>query len=164
MTNVRNAASPHWRRWLGQSSRCVVPFTSFSEPTRLPDGPSVPVWFALDESRPLAVFAGTWTGWTCTRKMAEGEVTCELFTFLTTDPNAEVRAIHPKAMPVILTEPAEIDAWLQTPWGEADALQRLLPNGALWIVAQGEKEDGIADTSTITTPLAPTETARGLSL
>lgn len=124
----------------------------------------MPVWFALDESRPLEFFAGIWTGWTCTRKMAEGEVTCELFAFLTTDPNAEVRAIHPKAMPVILTEPAEIDAWLQAPWGEADALQRPLPNGALWIVAQGEKEDGIADTSAITTPLAPTEMAPGLSL
>ncbi len=79
---------------------------------QVPDGRSVPVWFALDESRPLAFFAGIWTGWTCTRKMAEGEVTCELFAFLTTEPNAEVGPIHPKAMPVILTEPAEIDAWI----------------------------------------------------
>ena len=31
VTNVRNVASPHWRRWLGVESRCVVPFTSFSE-------------------------------------------------------------------------------------------------------------------------------------
>ena len=26
VTNVRNTASPHWRRWLGEASRCVVPF------------------------------------------------------------------------------------------------------------------------------------------
>jgi uncharacterized protein (TIGR04255 family) len=26
VTNVRNVASPHWRRWLGVESRCVVPF------------------------------------------------------------------------------------------------------------------------------------------
>ena len=31
VTNVRNVTSPHWRRWLGTESRCVVPFTSFSE-------------------------------------------------------------------------------------------------------------------------------------
>jgi len=31
VTNVRNAKSPHWRRWLGVESRCIVPFTSFSE-------------------------------------------------------------------------------------------------------------------------------------
>ena len=28
VTNVRNAKSPHWRRWLGAESRCVVLFTS----------------------------------------------------------------------------------------------------------------------------------------
>jgi putative SOS response-associated peptidase YedK len=38
------------------------------------------------------------------RKVREGEMTNDLFGFLTTDPNAEVRAIHPKAMPVILTK------------------------------------------------------------
>ena len=32
VTNVRNAASPHWRRWLGVGSRCVVPFTPACEP------------------------------------------------------------------------------------------------------------------------------------
>lgn len=32
VTNVRNTASPHWRRWLGPEHRCLVPFTSFSEP------------------------------------------------------------------------------------------------------------------------------------
>ena len=31
VTNVRNVASPHWRRWLGVENRCIVPFTSFSE-------------------------------------------------------------------------------------------------------------------------------------
>ena len=32
VTNVRNTASPHWRRWLGLSSRSVVPFTSIPSP------------------------------------------------------------------------------------------------------------------------------------
>ena len=34
-----------------------MPFTSFSENDRGPDGKAVPVWFALDEARPLAFFA-----------------------------------------------------------------------------------------------------------
>ena len=31
VTNVRNAASSHWRRWLGERNRCVVPATLFCE-------------------------------------------------------------------------------------------------------------------------------------
>ena len=58
VTNVRNPGSPHWRRWLGPSNRCVVPFTSFAEHEPQPDGSRPPVWFALDETRPLAFFAG----------------------------------------------------------------------------------------------------------
>jgi putative SOS response-associated peptidase YedK len=54
------------------------------------------LWFALDETRPLACFAGVWTNWTCVRKVKEGETTNEIFAFLTTEPNAEVGAIHPK--------------------------------------------------------------------
>ncbi|GAL98386.1 hypothetical protein ATR1_106c0001, partial [Acetobacter tropicalis] len=36
--------------------------------------------------------------------MADGETTDDLFGFLTTEANQEVGAIHPKAMPVILTQ------------------------------------------------------------
>jgi len=139
---VRNTASPHWRRWLAPGCRCLVRFTSFSENGPNADGKPEPVWFALAEDRPLAFFAGIWTPWTCTRKLAEGKVTCDLFAFLTTEPNAEVGAIHPKAMPVILTEPDELEAWLAAPWAEAAALQRPLPDGALRIVARGLKQDG----------------------
>ena len=60
-TNIRNVNSKHWQRWLGIESRCVVPFTSFSEFNKAGGGD---IWFALDESRPLAVFAAIWTRWT----------------------------------------------------------------------------------------------------
>ena len=142
VTNVRNAASPHWRRWLGVDSRCVVPLTSFSENEVLHDGSRPPVWFALDESRPLAFFAGIWTRWTSVRKLKEGETTNDLFAFLTTEPNAEVARIHPKAMPVILTTEGEAEQWLTAPLRDALALKRPLPDGMLQIVARGEKSDG----------------------
>ena len=143
VTNVRNMSSPHWRRWLGVESRCVVPFTSFAENELQPDGSRPPIWFALDESRPLAFFAGIWARWTSVRKVKEGETTNDLFAFLTTEPNAIIDPIHPKAMPVILTTPEEVDAWLTAPAMDALSLQRPLPDDALQFVARGEKEDGL---------------------
>jgi len=142
VTNVRNVASPHWRRWLGVESRCIVPFTSFAENEVLPDGSRPPVWFALDETRPLAFFAGIWTRWTSVRKVKEGETTNDLFAFLTTEPNAIVGAVHSKAMPVILTAREEVEAWMAAPTPEAMKLQRPLPDDALRIVVRGAKQDG----------------------
>jgi hypothetical protein len=60
-----------------------------------------------------------------------------LFGFLTTEPNAAVAPIHPKAMPVILTTPAEVDLWLLADASKALELQRPLPDDALRIVASG---------------------------
>lgn len=58
-----------------------------------------------------------------------GEVTCDLYAFLTTEANAEVAPIHPKAMPVILTTANEIDVWLNAPNPVALELQRPLAMG-----------------------------------
>jgi putative SOS response-associated peptidase YedK len=63
-------------------------FNSFSEFNNAEGGD---IWFALDESRPLACFAGIWTSF---RKVKEGETTNDIFAFLTTEPNAKVGAIH----------------------------------------------------------------------
>jgi putative SOS response-associated peptidase YedK len=142
VTNIRNVKSPHWRRWLNPESRCLVPFTSFSENELTPGGSRQPIWFALGEDRPLAFFAGIWTRWTSVRKLKEGQVTADLFGFLTTEANAEVGVVHPQAMPVILATEEEREVWLRAAWGEACGLQRPLPNGSLRVVLTGEKQDG----------------------
>ena len=57
---------------------------------------------------------------------------------MTAEANALVAPIHPKAMPVILTTPEEIEVWLEADIGAAVALQRSLPDDALRIVAMGK--------------------------
>jgi putative SOS response-associated peptidase YedK len=143
ITNIRNVKSPHWRRWLSTESRCVVPFTSFCEYADTKPK-KTPTWFALDESRPLEVFACIWTAWkgACGPKSNPVEGEHQLFGFLTTDANAEVGAIHPKAMPVILRTEQEIETWMTAPAEEALTLQRPLPDGSLRVIATGQKEDG----------------------
>lgn len=76
-------------------------------------------------------FAGFWTSWTSARKLAEGEITADFYGFLTTEPTAEVKAVHPKAMPVSLADPIAWDTWMSATWAEAKAWQRALPDGAL---------------------------------
>jgi putative SOS response-associated peptidase YedK len=127
-TNNRNVKSKHWTRWLGPEHRCVVPFNSFSEFNKAEGGD---IWFALEENRPLACFAGIWSNWTSVRKVKEGETTNDLYAFLTTEANAEVGAIHPKAMPVILTTPDEVETWTTGPADEALKLQRAFGRGSV---------------------------------
>lgn len=54
-------------------------------------------------------------------------------------------AVLPKAMPGILNTPEEIETWMTAPAQEALKLQRPLPDGALQIVARGQKKDQPAD-------------------
>jgi putative SOS response-associated peptidase YedK len=144
-TNVRRTDSRHWKPWLGVANRCVVPFTAFAEPdpANKPEGGRTPnVWFSTGPDYPLAFFAGLWVPqWTSVRKVRDGLISADLYGFLTTEPNAIVAPIHPKAMPVILTTSEEIDAWLTAPWEEARALQRPLPDELLRIVRKPDLPD-----------------------
>lgn len=150
VTNIRNTASAHWRRWLQPQYRCLVPATSFSEPTDEPDvvtGKKRWAWFALDVDRPLFAFAGIWTPWTGPRgtKANTDLGPHELYAFLTTDPNATVRTVHTKAMPVILRTEQEWDRWLAAPAAEVVRMQRPLPDNALRIVRDDARTDPGAD-------------------
>lgn len=134
-TNVRNTSSKHWARWLGVENRCVVPFTRFAEPdpaSKVEGGRTPNAWFAGSTDEPLMFFAGLWVPqWRSVRKIKEGEVSVDLYGFLTTEPNSIVTPIHQKAMPVILRNQDEVETWLTAQWSEAKALQRPLPDHEL---------------------------------
>jgi putative SOS response-associated peptidase YedK len=142
VTNLRNPASPFWRRWLGPANRCLVPVNAFCEYANTKPR-KTPVWFARDDSRPLFAFAGVWGRWRGARgpKSAPVEGEHELFAFLTAPPNAVVAPIHPKAMPVVLTDPTAFELWLTADTPEALKLQASAPDDALTIVARGQRED-----------------------
>jgi putative SOS response-associated peptidase YedK len=134
ITNVRNTGSPHWRRWLGPQNRCLVPLDRFAEPR--PGKGAGHAWFTVTGDR-AGFFAGIWVpDWTSIRKLKDGETTDDLFGFLTCEPNGVVAPIHPKAMPVILTEVADMEAWLSTPWSEAKELQRPLQDSLISLIEE----------------------------
>jgi putative SOS response-associated peptidase YedK len=130
VTNVRNLHSSHWRRWLGPTHRALVPVTAFAEPV-VTSAWRGNQWFALRDDRP-AFFAGIETrAWRSVRRVKDGETEDDLYAFLTCPPSAEVAAVHPRAMPVILTDPRDWELWMSAPTELAMTLQRPLPDGDL---------------------------------
>ena len=77
----------------------------------------------------MTYFAGMWTRWTSVRKVKESEATNDIFAFLTINPNAGIKEFHPKAIPVILRAPEEVDTWMTVQTAEPLKLQRPLPDG-----------------------------------
>jgi putative SOS response-associated peptidase YedK len=96
----------------------LVPVTAFSEFGIAPgeDGKKPLDWFDVP-SRPIFAFAGIW------RPTERGNA----YGFLTTEPNAIVAPIHPKAMPVVLHDD-DYDRWLSAPWDEVKELVAPYPS------------------------------------
>lgn len=148
VTNIRNIKSPHWRSVLDPAHRCLVPFTAFSEyEDASPKGAKVIRWFAPPD-RTMLAFAGVWRVW-------EGDYGSkkepnlgrhELFSFLTTEPNALVRPVHAKAMPVVLCGEDAFEEWLSAPLDRIEEIQaRALPHDALEIVPDDEAEQFVGN-------------------
>lgn len=140
ITNIRNLNSRWWTvenrdLTLNAARRCLVPFSAFAEPARDSS------WFEPQIIAPqLACFAGFWQPWRGERLKAVPGAKRRirqtddwtLFGFLTTTANATVRAVH-DAMPVILTKPDQMQAWL-TGGAESLALQQPLAETLLKVV------------------------------
>lgn len=122
VTNVRNLDSGFWRNALNDPARrCIVPVTSFCEWTG-EVGRKTKVWFGLsEEQHPLFAFAGIW-------RPGEGG---PFMAFLTCEANQTVGAVHPKAMPVMLTPGEDVERWLNNERADACSLARPFADTAM---------------------------------
>ena len=144
VTNFRDdktRQSPFWRQSF-EIRRCLVPVTSFAEPRQIT--PATWHWFALTghESRPLFAFAGIWRRFNGPIRKDGPAVQLDVFSFMTTLPNALVATINHERMPVILATDADRHAWLHGTPDDAFALARQHSPDGMRIVQSGfEKRD-----------------------
>lgn len=148
VTNVRDdkvLTSPFWRESF-QLRRCLVPASSFCEPKG--ERPAVWHWFALrgEEARPLFAFPGVWSRWKGPLKPAGPTVELEVFSILTTQPNALVATINHERMPALLDTDEAFEIWLSGSPSEAISLVRSYDAEGMRIVQVGsDREDLLAD-------------------
>lgn len=159
VTNFRDdkaRSSGMWRQSFEQR-RCLVPATSFCEPDDgRPTGTRATWhWFGLSElgaatpvpgagrgARVPFAFAGIWRRYTGPVKKDSPTVTQDVYSFLTTDPNAATISINHERSPVILASEADQETWMHGSVDEAHALARPYPGEGMHIVQAGaEKRD-----------------------
>jgi len=143
VTNTRDdrAQTKFWKDSF-ENRRCLVPVTAFCEPDE--GKPARWHWFALkgDDDRPLFAFAGLFRQWKGPIKKEGPHVDIEVFSFMTTLPNALTSTINHERSPVLLTNETEFATWLDGTPEEAFRLIKASDAGRMQIVQSGfEKKD-----------------------
>ena len=144
VTNVRDdkiLTSKFWRPSFEQR-RCLVPASSYCEPKGVK--PAVWHWFAIngEEERPLFAFPGIWTRYRGPLKKDGENVDVEVFAFMTTEPNELTHSINHERMPVLISDPADLETWLSGSPEDAFKLARSYAAEQMRIVQfGGERED-----------------------
>lgn len=128
------------RFWAGSfaTRRCLVPATSFCEPDE--GRPARWHWFALKDAaddRPLFAFAGLYRQWRGPIKKDGPNVELEVFSFVTTLPNALTQTINHERSPVLLTTSEACDTWLNGSVDEARGIIRTSDPASMHIVQSG---------------------------
>jgi putative SOS response-associated peptidase YedK len=145
VTNTRDdkVQSSFWRDSV-RLRRCLVP-SSFCEPNSEVK-PATWNWFSLkgDEPRPLFAFAGIWRRHQGPIKKEGPSVSLDVFSFMTTTPNALVATVNRERMPVLLATEVDHEAWLNGSVEEALALVMPIPCGAHEDCAVGIRQAGQA--------------------
>jgi putative SOS response-associated peptidase YedK len=147
VTNVRDDKILTSRFWKPsfEARRCLVPASSYCEPDT--GKPAKWHWSAVngDEDRRLFAFPGVWQRWNGPIKKDGPTVELDVYSCLTTAPNALTDSINHERMPVLLSEDADFEAWLSGTPAEAYALARSFDAEKMRIVQSGlEKEDLLA--------------------
>jgi putative SOS response-associated peptidase YedK len=142
VTNTRDdkaRTSSFWRDSF-QYRRCLVPVTCFAEPREVT--PATWHWFALSggDLRPLFAFAGLWRRHVGPIKKDGPSADLEVYSFMTTTPNALVGTINHERMPVLLSTEREFETWMQGTPDEAFALIREYPPDQMRMVQSGYKK------------------------
>jgi putative SOS response-associated peptidase YedK len=143
VTNTRDdkVETKFWKDSFEQR-RCLVPATAFCEPDE--GKPARWHWFAFngEEERPLFAFAGIYRQWKGPIKKAGPNVDIEVYSFMTTLPNALTSTINHERSPVLLTEEAQFSTWLTGSPKEAFGLIRSSDPESMRVVQSGlDKED-----------------------
>jgi putative SOS response-associated peptidase YedK len=156
VTNVRDdkvLTSKFWKPSF-EARRCLVPASSYCEPDT--GKPAKWHWFAVngEHERELFAFPGIWQRWSGPIKKDGPAVELDVYSFLTTTPNALTVSINHERMPVLLSSEDQFETWLSGEPAEAFALAKSFDPALMRIVQSGnDKEDLLGnDSVSIGTP------------
>lgn len=152
VTNVRDDkifTSKFWKPSFEQR-RCLVPVSSYCEPDT--GKPAKWHWFAVNghDNRRLFAFPAIWQRWKGPLKKDGPNVDVDVYSFMTTEPNALTISINHERMPVLLSREDEFETWLSGTPADAFSLARSFDPARMQIVQSGfEKEDLLGSATVI---------------